>query len=104
MLLRGGEPVLSADMVRAMTTDQLTAEQKAHGGLGPDFFTDSSWGFCQAVQANGAYGWAGGFGTTWMVDPGEDLVVIVLTQRMFEDPNAQSLHNEVQAAAYAAVA
>lgn len=103
MLLRGGEPVLSPDLVRAMTTDQLTAEQKARGGLGPDFFADKSWGFCQAVQANGAYGWAGGFGTTWLVDPGEDLVVIVLTQRLFEDPGTPGLHTEIQDAAYAAL-
>ena len=32
MFLRGGDPVLSADSVRAMTTDQLTPEQKARGG------------------------------------------------------------------------
>jgi CubicO group peptidase (beta-lactamase class C family) len=103
-LLRRGEPVLQPDLVRSMTTDQLTARQKARGGLGPDFFADKSWGFCQAVQANGAYGWAGGFGTTWLVDPAEDLVVIVLTQRMFEDPGTPGLHTEIQEAAYAALA
>ena len=57
MFLRGGKPVLSADSVQAMTTDQLTSAQKAHGGLGPDFFTGQSWGFCQAVQDSGAFGW-----------------------------------------------
>ncbi|MGP0028016.1 MAG: serine hydrolase domain-containing protein, partial [Streptosporangiaceae bacterium] len=82
MLLRGGAPVLPAAAVRAMTTGQLTPEQKARGGLGPDFFKDKSWGFCLAVQDDGSYGWAGGFGTTWLMDPGRDLTVIVLTQRM----------------------
>jgi CubicO group peptidase (beta-lactamase class C family) len=103
MFLRGGEPVLSADSVRAMTTDQLTRAQKERGGLGPDFFTAQSWSFCQAVQDDGSFGWNGGLGTTWHVDPGRDLVLIVLTQRMFDGPTMPQLHAAVQAAAYAAV-
>ena len=104
MFLRGGDPVLSADSVQAMTTDQLTPQQKARGGLGPDFFTGQSWSFCQAVQDSGAFGWDGGFGTTWRVDPVRDLVVIVLTQRMFETSDMPPLHRELQDAAYAALA
>ncbi len=104
MFLRGGDPVLSADSVRAMTTDQLTPEQKARGGLGPDFFTGQSWSFCQAVQDNGTFGWDGGFGSTWRVDPVRDLVTIVLTQRMFDSPDLPELHREIQDAAYAALA
>ncbi|HEY6423248.1 MAG TPA: AAA family ATPase, partial [Pseudonocardiaceae bacterium] len=38
MLLADGAPVLSCDAAHAMTTDQLTEAQKAHGGLGPGFF------------------------------------------------------------------
>jgi CubicO group peptidase (beta-lactamase class C family) len=104
MLLRGGSPVLSAGAVRAMTSDQLTAEQKARGGLGPDFFAGRSWGFCQAVLDSGAFGWDGGLGTSWLVDPGRDLTVIVLTQRMFESPEPPIVHCDIQAAAYAALA
>ena len=104
MFLRRGDPVLSADSVRAMTTDQLTPDQKAHGGLGPDFFTGQSWSFCQAVQDDGTFGWDGGFGCTWRVDPVRDLVTIVLTQRMFDGPALPSLHSELQDAAYAALA
>jgi CubicO group peptidase (beta-lactamase class C family) len=103
MLLRGGEGVLSPAAARAMTTDQLTQEQKARGGLGPNFFTGRSWSFCQAVEDSGAFGWAGGLGTTWLVDPVRDLVVIVLTQRMFESGAPPKVHNEIQAAARAAL-
>ena len=103
MFLRGGDLVLSADSVRAMTTDQLTPEQKARGGLGPGFFTGQSWSFCQAVQDDGTFGWNGGFGTSWLVDPGSDLVVIVLTQRMNDGPELPETHRAIQAAAYAAV-
>jgi CubicO group peptidase (beta-lactamase class C family) len=103
MLLRGGAPVLPAGAARAMTTDQLTQAQKAHGGLGPGFFDGRSWAFCQAVTDDGAYGWDGGLGTTWLVDPNYDLAVIVLTQRMFETSQVPEAHRDIQAAAYAAL-
>jgi CubicO group peptidase (beta-lactamase class C family) len=103
MLLRGGEPVLPAAAVRDMTTDQLTPEQKALGGLGPGFFADQSWGYCQAVLASGAFGWDGGLGTSWLVDPNYDLAIIVLTQRMFDDPELPAVHREIRAAAYGAL-
>jgi CubicO group peptidase (beta-lactamase class C family) len=98
MLLAGGSPVLSKDAVRAMTSNQLTPEQKAHGGLGPRFFDELSWGFCQAVYPDGSFGWNGGFGTSWLVEPGGEVVVIVLTQRLFERPEPPQVHLEIQAA------
>jgi CubicO group peptidase (beta-lactamase class C family) len=103
MLLHGGAPVLSAESARAMCTDQLTPEQKAGGGLGPDFFAHQSWSYCQAVQDSGAFGWDGGLGSSWLVDPAAGLVVIVLTQRLFESPAAPAVHRDIQAAAYAAL-
>jgi CubicO group peptidase (beta-lactamase class C family) len=103
MLMRGGAPVLSAESVRAMTTDQLTDAQQARGGLGRDFFTGRSWSFCQAVYAAGAFGWDGGFGSSWLVDPVYDMIVIVLTQREFETSDLPRMHREIQAAAYAAL-
>jgi CubicO group peptidase (beta-lactamase class C family) len=104
MLLGGGPPVLPPAAVRAMTTDQLTPAQKALGGLLPGFFDGRSWGFCQAVYDSGAFGWDGGLGTSWLVDPSRDLTVIVLTQRMFESPDPPQVHRDIQAAAYAALA
>jgi CubicO group peptidase (beta-lactamase class C family) len=103
MLLGGGTPVMPAGAARAMTTDQLTPGQKAHGGLLPGFFHGRSWGFCQAVYDSGAFGWDGGLGTSWLVDPGRELTVIVLTQRMFESPDPPQVHRDIQAAAYAAL-
>ena len=103
MLLRGGTPVLTPESAAAMTTDQLTAEQKSYGGLGPDFFRGQSWSYCQAVHDSGAFGWDGGLGSSWLVDPARDLIVIVLTQRMFESPALPQVHRDIQAAAYAAL-
>jgi CubicO group peptidase (beta-lactamase class C family) len=104
MLRDGGAPVLSTESVRAMCSDQLTDAQKAHGGLGRDFFAGRSWGYCQAVTDGGAFGWDGGFGSSWLVDPVQDLIVIVLTQRLFETPTPPQVHRDIQAAAYAALA
>jgi CubicO group peptidase (beta-lactamase class C family) len=103
MLLHDGDPVLSAESVRAMTADQLTEAQKARGGLGPGFFDNLSWGFCQAVYDTGAFGWNGGFGTSWLVDPAHELTVIVMTQRLFDSPELPPVHRDIQAAVYAAL-
>jgi CubicO group peptidase (beta-lactamase class C family) len=103
MLLGGGAPVLPAELAAAMTTGQLTAAQRARGGLGPDFFAGRSWGYGVAVGDDGSYGWDGGLGSTWLVDPNHDLVVIVLTQRMFPSPEPPLVHKDIQAAAYRAL-
>jgi CubicO group peptidase (beta-lactamase class C family) len=103
-MLRGdGDGVLTSAAIAAMRTDQLTLAQKAAGGLGADFFDNLSWSYCQAVYRNGSFGWEGGFGTSWLVDPGRDLIVIVLTQRMFESSALPAVHRDIQAAAYAAL-
>lgn len=107
MLLRDGGQVLSPAAVAEMTRDQLTTAQRASAGK---LILDEgkSWGFCQAVVTDGphvgAFGWDGGAGTSWLVDPVQDLTVIVLTQRSFTNPLASQLHRRLEAAAYAAIA
>ncbi len=104
MFLAGGRPVLSSESVEEMSHDQLTPEQRA-GGAG--FLNDRSWGLCQSVivsgERAGAFGWDGGLGSSFLVDPNRDLVVIVLTQRLFDSPQPPAVHNDVQDAAYAAL-
>ncbi len=104
MLLGDGQPLLTSDAARAMTTDQLTESQKEHGGLRRNFFADRSWGYGQAVYSSGAFGWDGGLGSSWLVDPRRDLTMIVLTQRMFETSDPPPVHRELPAAAYRAIA
>lgn len=106
MLLRGGAPVLAVDAVTEMTRDQLTPAQRTQDGKG--FLDGRGWGFCQSVVTEGpyagAFGWDGGLGSSWLVDPARDLTVIVLTQRLFETAQAPQVHRDLQAAAYSAVA
>lgn len=103
MFLGGGGPVLSPDAVAEMTRDQLTPTQRAGGQA---FLSGRGWGFGQAVVLDGptagAFGWDGGFGTSWLVDPHRDLTVIVLTQRLFESAQAPAVHRDLQAAALTA--
>jgi CubicO group peptidase (beta-lactamase class C family) len=109
MLLRGGKPVLDAGAVAAMTSEQVTPQQiaAAQPFLGHPLLGERSWGFCQAVATRGphagAFGWDGGLGTSWLVDARRDLVVIVLTGRMFESAQLPQAHADLQAAAYAAL-
>jgi CubicO group peptidase (beta-lactamase class C family) len=104
MFLRGGAPVLSGEAVREMTRDQLTPAQRAGQEA---FLAERSWGLCQSVivsgERTGAFGWDGGLGSSFLVDPARDLVVIVLTQRLWESSRPPSVHTELQAAAYAAL-
>jgi CubicO group peptidase (beta-lactamase class C family) len=95
MLRDGGvassKRVLSAGAVRQMTSDQLTAEQRAAN----EFLLGEggSWGFGMAVPAGPqrgpmrGYGWNGGSGTSWYTDPASDLTGILLTQRAMTSPS-----------------
>jgi CubicO group peptidase (beta-lactamase class C family) len=86
----GSERILSRLSVEAMTTDQLTPEQKAVSSLLPGFFDTHGWGFGVSMVTRrddiasvpGRFGWDGSLGTSWFCDPKEDLVGILLTQRV----------------------
>jgi CubicO group peptidase (beta-lactamase class C family) len=104
MFLRGGGPVLSRESVTQMTRDQLTSAQREGQEA---FLGDRSWGLCQSVivagSRAGAFGWDGGLGSSFLVDPLRDLIVIVLTQRVWDSPQPPAVHTDIQAAAYAAL-
>ena len=105
-MLPGGSSVLGPDAVKEMTCDQLTPQQRARDTKG--FMEGRSWGFCQSVVTAGpragAFGWDGGLGTSWLVDPVRDLIVIVLTQRLWETAELPLVHRDIQDAAYSALA
>jgi CubicO group peptidase (beta-lactamase class C family) len=90
MMQRGGGSILSRASVELMTSDQLTPAQKKGGEEFwlPGFFDDNTWGFGVAIATRTSqYGWDGGLGTIWRVNPKRDLEVILLTQRAFTSPN-----------------
>jgi CubicO group peptidase (beta-lactamase class C family) len=103
MLLRGGDPVLTADQLGEMSRDHLTGEQREFGAA---FLGGRGWGLGTSVVLHGpwagAIGWDGGLGTSFLVHPARDLAVIVLTQRLFDTPQPPAVHTDLQAAALAA--
>ena len=84
----GGERILSRLSVEAMTTDQLTPEQKAISPFFPGFWDNRGWGFGVSMitrrdsvaSVPGRYGWDGGYGTSWSADPAEEMTAMLMTQ------------------------
>lgn len=105
---RGGQRVLSSQSVEEMTTDQLTSGQKAVSELVPGFWRRRGWGFGVSLvrrddEAGPArIGWDGGFGTSWGTDPGEDLIAILMIQRM-GFPLTSGIHRDFWRSVYQAI-
>jgi CubicO group peptidase (beta-lactamase class C family) len=51
----------------------------------------------------GQYGWGGGLGTSWRCDPAEDMVTILLTQRLWSSPAPLAVCVDFWTQAYAAI-
>lgn len=114
MLMRHGrhgeQQILSRRSVELMTSDQLTPEQKARSGLLPGFFAGHGWGFCLHVvternqlRSVGTYGWTGGLGSAWDSDPREQMITILLTNRLWDSPKPPAVFDDFTALAYAAI-
>jgi CubicO group peptidase (beta-lactamase class C family) len=107
----GGRRILSRASVEAMTTDQLTPEQKAVSGLGPGFFDNHGWGFGVSIVTRqvdlagsvGQFGWSGGLGTSWCTDPREELVGVLMTQRAWTSPVPPDVCRDFWTLAYRAI-
>ncbi|MEW5685321.1 MAG: serine hydrolase domain-containing protein [Pseudomonadota bacterium] len=103
-----GRRLLSEASIQAMTTNRLTPAQIKDGEmiLGPG----RGWGLGLGVQVAasptgvqpGAYGWDGGFGTSWFNDPARNLTAVLLTQRVFDGPDPPAAHKDFARDAYGA--
>jgi len=107
----GSRQILSRPTLEAMTTDQLTPQQKALSGLTPGYFDSHGWGFGVSIVTKridiagsiGKFGWDGGLGTSWYSDPAEDMVTILLTQVAWTSPSAPNVILDFWASAYQAI-
>ncbi|GCE29106.1 hypothetical protein KDA_45900 [Dictyobacter alpinus] len=124
MLLNKGElngiRVLSRKTVEAMTTDYLTPEQHGYPiGNFERYDADRSamwnnWGFGYGVAVRtrriglgpsvGSFYWPGAFGTTWIVDPQEDMVATLLPQILGANPFYTQVGEDFLAMTYQAIA
>jgi CubicO group peptidase (beta-lactamase class C family) len=83
------ERILSRPSIELMTMDHLTPEQKAVSPFFQNFWESYGWGLGLGVVTArtdlavvpGRFGWDGAFGTSWHVDPKENLVGVFMTQR-----------------------
>ncbi len=115
MMLKYGkydnERILSRPSVELMRTDQITPEQKAASDFFPGFWDNHGWGFGVAINTRrddlaaspGRYGWDGGYGTSWYVDPKEELIGILLTQRLWEATGIPKVLLDFWTSAYQAI-
>lgn len=84
-----GERILSRPAVELMTTDHLTTAQKQASPFFPNFWDTYGWGLGLSVTTGrggiadvpGRFGWDGAFGSSWWVDPKEEVVGVLMTQR-----------------------
>jgi CubicO group peptidase (beta-lactamase class C family) len=112
MLMNGGvlgrERVLSRPAIALMTSDQLTEPQKQ--GTELFFGHGASWGMGGAVVTRrtdifatpGRFGWDGGYGTSAHLDPAEDMIGILMTQRMMDSPVPPRVFRDFWTSAYQA--
>ena len=104
----GHERILSRPSVELMTTDHLTPDEKAGAEI---FFGETKgWGFGVAVTtrrdnlwAVGRFGWDGGLGTSGYSDPAEEMVGILMTQRLMESPQPPRVFVDFWTSAYQAI-
>ncbi|RKH67358.1 serine hydrolase domain-containing protein [Corallococcus aberystwythensis] len=115
MLLGGGQTgntrALSRASLQELLTDQISEEQKAASPFFPGFWDASGWGFGGAVCTKpdgvsptaGRYGWAGGYGPTFFIDPEQDLTAVLLTQKRMQGPDDEALAMAFSKGAYRAL-
>lgn len=115
MMLGGGQyqdqRILSRASIEVMTTDQITPEQKAASPYFPASWDNRGWGFVMSVitkrdaleNTPGRYGWDGGWGSSWYVDPVEGLLGILLTQRVWDTNGIPPVYSDFWTSTYEAI-
>ncbi|GIF64350.1 serine hydrolase [Asanoa ishikariensis] len=112
MMLRTGEHrLLSRPSLATMTADHLTRAQKVLPHWVADEFEASGWGFGGKVTTRrhtiadtpGRYGWDGGLGTSWRIDPAEEMITILMTQRAWSSPEPPPILRDFWTLAYQAI-
>jgi CubicO group peptidase (beta-lactamase class C family) len=112
----GGVRLLSRKTVELMATDQLTASERETFGFmrTSRVFGGNSFGLGVMVQTEdagyrglgsiGKNGWGGAAGTWYWVDPEEDLVAVLMIQRMSFGGVPIAISRDFETAVYQAIA
>lgn len=85
MLLNGGEyngkRLLSPTTVRLITTNQIGELNQGLNKFGLGFAITSERSAARMPVSQGSFDWGGIFGTTYWVDPKEDIIALIYTQK-----------------------
>lgn len=101
-----GGRLLAPGAVAEMTTNQLSDEQRAEASMDVGGVVQG-WGLGLAVSLDdaaagwpnsGSYGWDGGLGSRWLVDPATGVCAVILSTDAFESPAAPALMDDFVAA------
>jgi CubicO group peptidase (beta-lactamase class C family) len=104
----GRDRILSRPSVELMRMDHLTPEQKASSPFFENFWDTRGWGLGLGVTTGrkdvsdspGGFGWDGAFGTSWFVDPKEQLVGVLMIQRRPDVLNIPAITRDFWTSAY----
>jgi CubicO group peptidase (beta-lactamase class C family) len=103
MLYKGeadGVRLLSPKAVQVMTTDYMTKEDHKRVNFG-DVFDHEGFGYGLAIVADqatigpsvGSFHWDGASGASWMADPREEMITIVLMQQYNHNVAAKAVRD-----------
>jgi CubicO group peptidase (beta-lactamase class C family) len=106
--VHGNERILSRLSVDLMTTDQITPAQKAASPFALGFWDNRGWGFGVSIitrrdslpDVPGRFGWDGGYGTSAYTDPKEQLIGVLMTQRVWDTPSPPAVQLDFWTSAY----
>ncbi len=104
MIRRGGEldgvRILAPRTVKLMTTNQVGTLHSATGlGFGLGFETTDRYG-ANGMDSEGAFGWAGAYGTIYRIDPEARLVIVMMIQLL---PNTTDIRTVYPTLVYQAI-
>jgi CubicO group peptidase (beta-lactamase class C family) len=104
MIRRGGEldgvRILSSRMVKLMSTNQVGTLHSPNGlGFGLGFETTDRYG-ANGMDSEGAFGWAGAYGTIYRIDPESKVVMLLMIQLL---PNATDIRTVFPTLVYQAI-
>jgi CubicO group peptidase (beta-lactamase class C family) len=87
--IHDGKVIVEAELLELMRTDQVPASAKAEDSFFPGFWNGTGWGFGVAVVTEGEhagrYGWSGGLGTDFFIDPDGSFTIMLAQVEMGEE-------------------
>ena len=97
----GDQVLLGKKTVELMTAEQSDINDYWARGVGFGFSVSGSPGFTGNPESEGSYGWSGYFNTYFWVDPKEELIGIILTQKLPYNPG--TIERKFKNAVYQAI-